>query len=260
MKPPEPTRPEGCSSDLRMDRFLAGELTEAEQTAFSRHVASCGRCAGRLASISAERARLDERAPAFLTAAAAQPLANASLSGAAPPSVWRKAAPALTILAAAAAVVLWVARPDRALPPVVSGETTQAKGGSRIGFYVARGEELELGSSGDPVFPADRLQFYYSTDSAGYLALVSVDGARVVSVYFPSGPKAELVRAGREVALPRSWILDQTLGDELVWGLFCDKAIELESVRTALEASPTSAPRVPGCHVDGLRLVKRAGR
>ncbi|WP_437721125.1 DUF4384 domain-containing protein [Sorangium sp. So ce861] len=287
MIPFERSRPEGCPSDLRFDRLLAGELAAAEEQATRAHLDGCGRCAGRLAEIEAGRA-------AFL--AAPPPLRAPPAPRAAAPAVRRlrpralvpaglrpralipaglrarALVPAVTT-ALGAAAVLAVAlnvgvRPpdeprgdDRGARPPPAEQGARIKGSSgRIGFYVARGDALSPGGPGEVVHPNDRLQFTYSTVDAGFFALLSVDGARKASVYFPAGDVAALIQPGEQVPLPSSVVLDETLGAETVYGLFCDAPVALEPLRAALESAPERPPAPAGCRVDRVSLDKRAAR
>jgi hypothetical protein len=107
------------------------------------------------------------------------------------------------------------------------------------------------------VHPSDQLQFVYSSRSPGYVAVLSRDGAGTVSVYFPDGgTTAARVPPGREQLLPSSTILDETLGGERVFALFCSSPIDLEPVRLELAAGRAPAP--PGCAVQRIDLDKRA--
>ncbi|WP_437807519.1 anti-sigma factor family protein [Sorangium sp. So ce1078] len=263
MIPFERSRPEGCPSDLRLDRLLAGELDPAEEQATRAHLDGCAPCAARFAALEAGRA-------AFL--ADPPPLRLPAAPPAAAPSIRRLRAralfPAVTAALGAAAVlaVVLITRPpapprgdDRGagLAPAEQGARTKG-GGGRIGFYVARGEVVVPGGPGEVVHPNDRLQFTYSTADAGYFALLGVDGARKGSIYFPAGGVAAPIQPGEEVPLPSSVVLDETLGAEVLYGLFCDAPIALEPLRAALESAPDLPPAPAGCRVDRISLDKRA--
>ncbi|XXY52105.1 zf-HC2 domain-containing protein [Sorangium sp. So ce269] len=269
MIPFERSRPEGCPSDLRLDRLLAGELAPAEEQATRAHLDGCGRCAARFAALDAGRA-------AFL--ADPPPLRLPAPPRAAAPAVRRPRAwalvPAVTAALGAAAVLALVLRTrppagstgdagptggDRGARVPQAAQGTRTKGGDgRIGFYVARGEGAVPGGPGEVVHPGDRLQFTYSAAEAGYFALLSVDGARKASVYFPAGAAAAPIQAGEEVPLPSSVVLDETLGAETLHGLFCSAPVDLEPIRAALESAPERPPAPAGCRVDRVLIDKRA--
>ncbi|MGK3992104.1 zf-HC2 domain-containing protein [Sorangium sp. So ce1024] len=267
MIPLERARPEGCPSDLRIDRLLAGELAPAEEQATRAHLDGCARCAGRFAALEAGRA-------AFL--ADPPPLRLPAAPRATAPAVRRSRAralfPAVTAALGAAAALAAVLFSNRSpAPPVAPRDddrgvgltpaepATRIKGsGGRIGFYVARGDVVSQGGPGEVVHPDDRLQFTYSTADAGYFALLSVDGARKASVYFPAGDVAAPIQPGQDVPLPNSVVLDGTLGAEILYGLFCDAPVALEPLRAALESAPERPPAPAGCRVDRVSLDKRA--
>ncbi|AGP40439.1 hypothetical protein [Sorangium cellulosum] len=254
-----PARPDGCLSDLKIDELMAGQLDAAAAQEANAHLAGCPRCAARRAGIEAERAafaaaapplqlgpsRRDRRAPAARTAASSRS-----------PRRWLLPAAASTLAAAAAAALFFRAAPH---PREVVSPGERIKGAERLGFYVKRGEQVLPGGAGERLLPGDALQFTTTSAEARYLAILSVDGASQASVYYPSGPLAERVEPGRDVPLPQSTVLDDTLGTERIYGLFCAEAITVEPLRAALAANPDALSVPPGCDVDMLTAEKVAG-
>ena len=59
------SRPEGCVSDLLLDRLIAGEIVDAEAR---RHVESCALCSARLQKLGADAAGFAELPPRKRTA------------------------------------------------------------------------------------------------------------------------------------------------------------------------------------------------
>lgn len=240
MKAPSRQRPEACLSDFALDRRLAGELDAHEERDAHAHLEACERCVRRFGELSRERDafRAEPLPPAF----EAYPRRKSSRA---------RLVAVTSALAMAAAISLFVGfRP---------GEGTRPKGDVvRLGFYVKHGESVRLGGSGERVAPGDALRFVYTARSTRHLAVLSVDGARHSSVYYPSGETAALAPAGDEVALPVSTVLDDTLGEERIYGVFCPDAFALEPLRRALEESPDQAPLAPGCVVEKLTVRKAA--
>src|SRR5262249_4594718 len=156
-----------CLSHLRCDQWLNGEIDDDAVTA---HLASCERCTARIAAHRRERAafavplRVPQRSRRWMT----------------------------VVASAAAALGVWLAWPRRDDP------ATRDKGRSSIGFYVKHGELVRRGAAGEIVAPRDAINFTASTDRAAYLAIVSVDGAGKVSAYYPDGPTAAALPAGRD--------------------------------------------------------------
>jgi anti-sigma factor RsiW len=231
-----------CQGDLRFDALLGDELTETDRRTLLEHVARCPRCRDRLAAITCERARFlaSELAMPPWLATAANPAQSARVPW------WSVGA---GLLLAACALLIGLPRDT---------PTERAKGGEQLSFFVKRGDRVQRGSVTEPLHPGDRLRFAYTSARARYVAIASVDAAKQTSVYFPSGARAERLEAGREVPLPSAIELDDTLGDERIFALFCDAPIELAPVRAALEANE-QAPRLPsGCVTDVLMLHKES--
>lgn len=246
-----PSRSDGCLSELKLDELMAGQLDAAAEQEARAHLAGCARCSARLSAIEVGRAafaasapplRLDRRAPAGRAVAKAR-------------SPRRWLAPAATgVLAAAAAAMLFF----RAAPGGRETESTgeRLKGAGRIGFYVKRGGHVLPGGAGERLQPGDAIEFTYSSAEARYLVILSVDGASQASVYYSNGPLAARIEPGRDVPLPQSTVLDDTLGTERIHGLFCSEAIAVEPLRAALAAHPAEPPAPPGCDVDTLTAEK----
>ncbi|WP_433929427.1 DUF4384 domain-containing protein [Sorangium cellulosum] len=251
-----PARPGGCLSELKLDELMAGQLDAAAAQEASAHVAGCSRCSARLSEMEAARAsfaasapplRLDRGAPAGRSVAEARPRRR-----------WLAPAAASALAAAAAALLFFRfnAAPGGA-DAEIPGE--RIKGAERLGFYVKRGEQVLPGGAGERLLPGDALQFTTTSAEARYLAILSVDGASQVSVYYPSGPLAARIEPGREAPLPQSTVLDATLGTERIYGVFCAEAIAVEPLRAALAANPDALSVPPGCDVDMLTAEKVAG-
>lgn len=227
------TRTPACLSDLALDRRAAGELTPDEDVAASAHLADCERCRDRSDALAREAASFDPTPPAYLR-----------------PTTRRRWLPAAGGVLALAAALLLFAR----MRPEDPAE--RIKGSGRIAYHVAHDGAVRPGSPADRLVPGDAVQLSYSAREATHLAILSVDGAQHVSTYFPTdGERAAPVAAGREVSLSGSIVLDDVLGPETVYALFCDSAVPLEPVRRALA---TGAPAVEGCTVERLGWEKVA--
>jgi hypothetical protein len=235
------TRPDECLSDFALDRRLGSELGAEEETLARGHIASCPRCAGRWTLLRAERDAFAAEAPALRARA---------LPGRGRPRRWL-AAGMCAVSAAVAALVLTSA-PER--------EGTRSKGGVwRLGFYVSHAGAVREGAPGERVQPGDALRFTYGAADARYVAVLSLDGARRASTYYPAsgGPRRE--EPGADVALPLSTVLDDALGEETIYGVACLRPFDPEALRRSLEREPGRAPSLPeGCSVDVIVLHKEA--
>jgi hypothetical protein len=240
------TSPDGCLSDYRRDKLIAGELPAADAQAARVHLTACDPCAARVRQAEADAARFGTDAPRWETIAAAgatvRPRRRARMIG-------------YGALAAAACVALVVTltRPG-------DGPDTRTKGSARIGFFVKRGDATWAGKPGEVVRPGDTVQLTYSVSAPSYLAVVSADDAGNVQILYPDGLQAAPVPAGQEQLVPQSTILDAVTGIERVVALFCADPIDLAPVRRGWEAQAGRGdPPVPaGCHSDALTWTKRA--
>ncbi len=244
--PLQRSRPESCLSDLYLDELVAGEAADPE--AGREHLASCVACAERLAAIEADRKAFEAAAPGLALPSSARDPRR--------PWLWPAVAATSAALAAAALFVA-VTQSDRdgATAPGI-----RSKGGARLGFFVKRGDAVREGAPGEIVHPGDSLRFTYSNDRAAYLAIVSVDGAERVTVYFPHTAAAERVEPGQDRELPGSTILDDTSGGESIYALFCERPEQLGPLRAAFAASPRNPPIPTGCAVDRVTIEKRQPR
>lgn len=212
-----------CISELRLDELLAGELAGDTAAAVTDHVAACERCRDRERARRADRAQFRASTPRL-----------------------RRGRPwiavAASMVAAAAAAVIVLRAP---------ADATRTKGGARLGFVVARGETMVIGSAGERVHPGDTLSYLVTVPQPSYVAVLSRDPAGRITAYFPAGDRAQWVPAGREVQLPIATRLDGTLGRERLVGVFCDRPVEIDSLRTALDDAPPA-----GCTADRVDLEK----
>lgn len=243
-------RGDACLSDLRLDAWLARDLQGEEARALRRHLAECARCRRREALLARERAEFERTQPGLPSWLEPSVGANESRRG----SAWLVA----SACAAAAALLVFVGvrGADLVRPDVPLG--LRVKGTDSVSFYVKRGDEVRRGASRESVRAGDRLRFAYTSAGPRYLAILSLDGARHASVYYPAAAHAARVDAGNDVLLPSAIELDEVLGEERIVALFCAQPLELEPVRRALEARRAAPPPPTGCSLDQLTLIKEA--
>lgn len=243
-------RDEACPSALAFDRWLADELGPAKVEELERHLATCARCQSSIREVRLARAAFSGEPPPWL----AQPLVS-------PPAPAdgrsRRGAIAAVVggVGLAAVIVLWARGPAESRLDVGSA-TTRSKGTARVSLFVQHAGAVRLASDGEHVLPGDAIEFAYSTDRSEYLAVVSVDGADHASAYYAREGRAVRVEAARGVPVDQSTVLDATLGEEVLYALFCDHPIEVGPVVSALDAAPRRAPSPAGCVVDRHTLVK----
>lgn len=229
-----------CASDLQLDRLILGERLPATE----QHVAGCARC-------QARRSELEEQGVLFLQEHPAVKLTPRATS--------RRtlAAWSSTVLLAAAALLLFLRTPQQQV-----GSFAERTKGNRpsIGFYVQHAGSVRRGQPGERVAPQDALRFVVTSQRAGFWAILSRDAAGQVSQYFPSEPSAARVQAGVERALDASVVLDDVLGREQLYALYCERAIELTPLLAALKRTAAEPAWPDGCQVERLSLLKEAAQ
>lgn len=239
-----------CLSPLELDEWIAGDDDAATHAARAAHVAQCAACTERAAEARRLAAEFLESAPSFgaLTGEVRARRARSTRLG-----LRRTVSIATGMLAAAAAVLLmWGPHPEPPDPSV------RSKGGPQLGVLIKRGAHVVRGGSGDVVHPGDVLRFDYTSSREGYLAVWGDDG-RKRSLYHPwRGERAAPIAAGRNVALDFGVELDEALGFERFYGVFCSEAALLEPM-SALLAGPAPKPPV-GCTLETIVLRKEPAR
>lgn len=250
--------PEGCISDLVFDRWRAGELDPSSIETYEAHLATCERCQRRHDAIEAEAEAFRNEFPR-LKLPAKHPVSQV-VELRPKRSRWLAWASGGAALAAAATFALVVHPPANEDAGRLASEqpgTVRTKGSSHIRFFVKHGDQVRRGDDGQVVHPGDQLRFTLTSSKPQHVAIMSLDAARVVSTYYPKSERSAAVGAGREQAVDSSVLLDQTLGKERIWGIFCEAPFELEPLRAALQRQG-QLPSLPECTVDELSIVKEA--
>ncbi len=261
---------EACPSGYQLDKLLADELTDPG--AVRGHLARCAPCARRVAEMETYRDRFQRRHRLAGKAARRSSVRLRVIDGGDAAQTSTTARPHRTRAAwalagsavAAAALVLVVAgRPGQDAPALTPGlaergATTRVKGGPiRIDLFVDHRGQTRPGGPGEIVHPGDVLSFASTSTEAGFLAILSRDGAGTGSVYVAEGGRAIAVEPGSAARLPQAVKLDDVLGPETLLVLACDHPVAVEPLRRALADHDTlTAP--PGCRVDTIQIEKRA--
>jgi len=187
-------------SDLAIARLLEGELTDLEAAGIRDHAQSCARCESMYRHARSVQAEFLSLVP---------PLATPRRSR-------RVVVGGGIALAAAvfAVVALW---PGREAP------TTRTKGRPVLGFFVEHDGVIRRGATGEHVHPGDRIEMFTTAHEPVWLTVTSTDGAGLHSIYIT--PRA--IAAGVEQVVPQSITLDNTVGAEVIEGVFCDAELEV---------------------------------
>jgi hypothetical protein len=218
-------------SELSIDRMLAGELPPADADAMRDHAASCTRCGELLADAQAVQTAFAVERPRL---AIPRPQRRHTIAIVA----------ATTALAAGLLIGLsWPHAPESAvdLPAAV-----RTKGKPAIGFYVKHGADVRRGGEHEIVMPNDDIEFVTTTSTTVWFTAISDDAVGTRSVY----ASPQVVRPGPDRLVPAAITLDDTLGTEVVHGVFCSQYFDPHSI------DPYAPPE--SCTVDHFTLVKVA--
>ena len=231
---------DACVSDLKFDRYFAEELPESELNALSLHLANCARCGVRIQVLSTQREAFLERVPSW------DRLAKRSTRR--EPAVRRAPLWAGSLaFALAALIALW---------SQLELAGTRSKGHPRIGVILKRGQQLKHLQSQDLVRPGDQLRFVYNSLAETEFALLHRDAGRA-SIWYPLTTQTARLAAGRDVPLDLGIELDDSAGDEQLYGLFCSRTVQLAPLVATLEQTGRlGAP--PDCQIETIVLRKRS--
>jgi hypothetical protein len=249
----ERERPEGCSSDLQLERLLVDELQAGgARDALVAHLRTCARCQTRRDELAA--------APALTLADLASPSSNTGSNDSwlppAPPAVApppafarpsRARAGVAFGLAAAGLAAAVLLLPRHAVPP-----ETRTKGAAARLEIVARGADGRVFPvfDGTPLRQGDAVRFFVTTATTAHVSVVGLDAAGGVTIHFPPAAPASGPLPPGTHTLPGSVVLDATTGDERFVALACASpvardALERASARALLAASGRPADTGP---------------
>jgi len=249
-----------CVSDLGLNEWRAGELSPARAAEVEAHLRQCARCRECDADREREHQAFLDAVPSFaaLAASLGRPDVNTLVSlpsdaARLPPPVAKRARLRslgwLGAAMSAAALLVWFGRPE-----VAPG--TRAKGAPQIDFFVKRGARVIRREPEQLLRAGDLLRFTVFSDRPRYLALLDHDphGARI---YYPEGQLAKLQSAGWAVPLDFSVELDDSVGPERIYAVFCPEAFAVEPLRAELARAGELRPP-DGCQLDAIEIRKEA--
>jgi len=197
-------------------------------------VPGCVACAARLDEAHGAAREFHDRMPQTLAQV------RARMARHAPAPWWRGwtgrllAGPLAVAAAVAIAFALW---PGQRTEPSGGGPDLRAKGSREdVRVFVRRGDAVHRLAELGAVQPGDALRFVVDPHGARFVLIMSIDGARRISTYYPfdgSASAALPARAG-QVELDGSVVLDDTIGDERIWVLLSDEPVAVDRVRPEL--------------------------
>lgn len=227
-------------SQLAVERFLLGEMSEGERSELLASAEGCERCAARIVAT-----REDEAAFALR----AVPPDIRRMWSAEPRRSWTGRALALLVpVAAAAAIALVFLLPgvgpegDEGQDEVLgigqrAGDGLTALKGSGVGrpgidlgFYLLEGDLSVMGKPGQILTQGDRIQFWYHVPERTRGVLVGIDGSGAVTAYVPRDEgQPGILEEGSGHVVDLSVVLDDAIGPErffLCVGLDEGKGVE----------------------------------
>lgn len=236
-----------CLSDFALDEWIAGELGDAERTPNAAHVEQCARCQSRLAALEQETAEFLSQAPSLA--------AHAALTSELPATERKMTRNRMIVTAssgfALAAIVAFAIMPHS---PRRTTAATRIKGGVHVDFFIKRDQAVTRGVSGASVHPGDLLRFTYTSVDDAQLALINIDD-RGATVYYPRDSNASIpIEAGHSIALDFSVELDDNIGSEHIYGVFCPEPFVLSAAIKGLSGPQPMPPA--HCQLDVIVLQK----
>lgn len=239
------TESASCLSDLTLDGWIGDELEAERRASVAAHLESCAKCQQRLATIEAETRAFLAQAPTFADQAR---ITEELRAARAVTTRSRRMAIASSVIGLAAMVTLAVVSRDA--PPGV-----RTKGdGAQVTFFVKRDGQVMEGVRGQAVHAGDQLRFAYSSTQDVHAMLIDVD-VHGPTVYLPNaGQQSVLLPAAQDRALDFGVELDQALGREHVYAIFCPHAFSVEAALTALSGPQPAPPK--DCTLDVIELHK----
>lgn len=242
------TLPEDCLSDLTLDRLRCGELSLQAATEAERHLQTCNRCRNRYTALRTEDTVLSKELPPLPDLLAPRaPIASLSEARARRGRWW---APALAALSAAAAIALLL---GRQVPP--EGEIRLKGVSGELDLFVKRAGKVFRWQA-QPLQPGDQLRYSFRAPEPLHVMVLSREAGGTVNQYFPTEPKSFSVEMG--VTLSKvATELDATLGNETLWGVFCQNPFTADALISQLEQTGSIAP-AEGCATQRLEFTKAA--
>lgn len=142
--------------------------------------------------------------------------------------VWKTSFACATI--AAMAVILLIPRQEQNL--------ILSKGGTSLGFYVVRGNEIQTGRDQMKLAPDDEMKFYYSSERSEFLLLVGIEEDGALSVYYPfGGGESQPISKGSKVFLREAIRWKPHTSSEKFYAIFSEKPVSTSEIGSYIKDS-----------------------
>jgi hypothetical protein len=240
---------EACLSDLTLDGLRLSELSLDASEAALAHLAHCARCQHRSNELANSVSALSQELPPLDAVLQAGRAVNVHR----PTSIRQPArwwAPVAVALSAAAAVILLLGGPEE------RAEEIGLKGtGAALDLFVQRGAQVFRWQQ-QPLHPGDQVRYAFRVAEPMHVVVLSRDGRGAVSQYFPEAARSWALEAGESLSQTATE-LDDTLGNETLWAVFCRASFTAESFVVQLERDATLTS-TQGCTMQHLEFRKEA--
>jgi hypothetical protein len=147
-----------------------------------------------------------------------------------------------SVLVAVTAMVVWREQGDTNVVP--RGQLAMKGATDSLDVAIARGEQRLRLSPEQTLKDGDRLGFFYSSTTAGYLALLSVSQGGTTSVIYPlNGNDSTPISAGVNQQLPDGGVFAQHAPCEWLVGVFSDRPLALMALVGKAQRAAQQATR-----------------
>lgn len=155
---------------------------------------------------------------------------------------------------AAAAAVVFLVRPGGEEP----GDVVLTKGALALEVFRARGDAVTALVSGDSAVAGDRLRFVVDNlpEGPGHVMVVGVEAGGQLFPYFPADGRSVAAHGTLrdDRSLPGSAVLDDSVGRERIWLVWCPRAFASKHLEPTDEGLATADA---ACRTAGFTLEKR---
>ena len=215
----------------------AGEGEPALRKGIDDHLETCLGCREKMQALTEARADFEGRMNrAGFLVRVQQGIEEAQDKSLSKRPIWPWFAVAGTALAA---MLLWmVLQPQLGTLGGEDSDGIRIKGdlALKLSFFIEENGRAQLADPEKALHPGERIQFALTGPKGGFVHLVGVDEAGLVSVYYPRlDQNKEEFPGGVDRPVPGAVLLDGTLGRERIFVLVCEQAMKAAQIKARVE-------------------------
>ncbi|MCK5689084.1 ActD-like protein [Myxococcota bacterium] len=254
-------------SELMIERFVLGELPEAQARKVRAELEATDEGLARLAEIEKSNTEILEQYPVQkVTKEVQRRKAEADfrdLKAAAKPPLFRFALYAAPVFSAL--LIFVVINMDEGGIVQSPQEVIYLKGDAQLVIHRLRGDmQQKLEPDSAEAMATDRLQIAYRADAAKFGVIFSIDGKGVVTLHLSDGEMAMALKMGELVSLPHSYELDDAPDFERFFFVSGDEPFVVDTIREAARKLVSDLKRAateplelpPGLHQVDFKVRK----